>query len=75
MKEIRYFDKMRTSIVGPAPCQICLRETECELDEKACMSFYDYVETNKFDKNKPRIPTREMYIRIFEEDEGQSKLL
>lgn len=75
MREIRYFDKMRTSIVGPAPCERCLRTIECELDEKACMSFHDYVEHNKFDKNKPRIPTKEMYVRIFEEDEGQASLL
>jgi len=75
MSQIRYFDAMRTSVVGPAPCEKCLRTTECELDEKACDSFYDYVEKNKFDKNKAKIPTHEMYIRIFEEDEGQLSLL
>jgi hypothetical protein len=75
MSEIRYFDAMRTSVVGPAPCEQCLRTIECELDEKACQSFDDYVEKNKFDKNKPRIPTHEMYMKIFEEDEGQLSLL
>ena len=75
MREIRYFDAMRTSIVGPAPCEQCLRTIECELDEKACDSFYDYVEKNRFDKNKPRNPTKQMYIRIFEEDDGQVSLL
>ena len=75
MSEIRYFDKMRTSVVGPAPCEKCLRTIECELDEKACNSFYDYVEHNRFKEHEPRIPTKEMYIRIFEEDDGQASLL
>lgn len=75
MSEIRYFDKMRTSVVGPAPCEKCLRTIECELDEKACVSFYQYVETNRYNKEAPKLPTKEMYIRIFEEDEGQPSLL
>lgn len=75
MSEIRYFEKMRTSVVGPAPCENCLRTIECELDEKACVSFYQYVETNRYVKETPRLPTKEMYIRIFEEDDGQTSLL
>jgi hypothetical protein len=75
MSTIKYFDKMRTSTIGPAPCEKCQKTTECELDEKACLVFWQYVEYNRFSENASRLPNKEIYIKIFEENEGQASLL
>lgn len=75
MSDIRYFDGMRTSTVGPAPCEKCLNDIECALDELACRSFSYYVDHNTFSKDTPRVPDRKTYVEIFADTDGQLKLL
>ena len=55
--------------IGEAPCDKCSKALECGLEEKACLSFWQYVVTDRYNKKIRKIPTREIFIRVFEEND------
>ena len=75
MSDIRYFDKMRTSVVAPEPCIGCENYILCGEEELACRAFAYYVDHNSFSEDTPRMPDKKTYINIFADTDGQLKLL
>lgn len=51
--------------IGKAPCDKCAKTLECEVEKKACLSFWQYVETNRYNVKIRRIPSTEIYNKIF----------
>ena len=63
-----------SEVLGEAPCDKCFRTQECELG-KACLPFWQYVETNRYNNKVRKIPTKEMYRLIFSGQEFELKEL
>lgn len=55
--------------IGEAPCDKCFRVLECGIEKKACVSFWQYVETNRYNKKTRKIPTEDIYEKIFDEND------
>ena len=47
------------------PCDGCKHEYRCGLDLMACESFKVYVSTGRYNKDRPMEPSREMYMKVF----------
>ena len=62
-------------MVSPEPCINCEHTLRCGLDELACKVFAYYVENNRYPKDQPKFPDKKIYIKIFEDDDGQVRLL
>ena len=63
------YDYIRRVFEGEAPCDKCNQTIDCKQYEWACRAFSGYVLRGTFDKNSARLPTRELFIRIFNDDE------
>ncbi len=55
--------------VGPAPCDGCMHNAKCGGRLLACEAFAQYINTNRWSPG-PREPTREIYARVFAEDDA-----
>lgn len=65
---------LESETIGEAPCDKCFRTQECE-SGKACLSFWQYVETNRYNNKIRKIPTKEMYRLVFSGKEFELKEL
>jgi hypothetical protein len=73
-----YYDTLKTVLSEPAPCDGCIHAKRCKEEEVACRLFAMYVETSRFPKDfEPiyRHPTKELFVRIFTNDETLPKEL
>ena len=73
-----FYDNLKTTLSEPAPCDDCMHATRCKEEEVACRIFARYIEDGKFPKDfEPmyRYPTRQLFIRIFSNDETLPKEL
>jgi len=53
---------------APAPCDDCHKKYLCEEQELACRAFSGYVVTGKTYEHSAKIPSHEVFVKIFEED-------
>jgi hypothetical protein len=58
-----------TVFEGEAPCDKCHLFFECKQYEWACRVFSGYVLRGTFEKDAARMPTRELFNRVFSDDE------
>lgn len=52
----------------PAPCDNCSKKYLCEEQELACRAFSGYVVTGKTYEHSAKIPSHEVFVKIFTED-------
>lgn len=59
----------------PAPCDYCMHWNRCKEQLLACDVFYAYVNRNQHWKKIDRVPTREIWnkIYIYDKDEDEDK--
>lgn len=53
---------------APAPCDDCHKKYLCEEQELACRAFSGYVVTGKTYEHSAKIPSHEVFVKIFAED-------
>ena len=66
-------DYIRRVFEGEAPCDKCHMTVDCKEYEWACRAFSGYVLRGFFDKDTARIPTRELFSKVFNDDETALK--
>ena len=55
------------------PCDGCELATECGENELACRAFSSFVLRGVFDENRVRMPSSQMFHKIFKEDDKALK--
>lgn len=58
---------------GESPCDICSQKADCQEYELACRAFSYYVLRGTFKEYTLRQPTREIFNKIFKEDDKALK--
>jgi len=58
---------------GEAPCDKCNQADDCRAYEWACRAFSYYVFHGTFEAHTARVPTRELFDRIFQDDDKALK--
>ena len=58
---------------GEAPCDKCDQADDCRYYEWACRAFSYYVFHGTFEEHTARVPTRELFDRIFQDDDKALK--
>jgi len=66
-------DYIRRVFEGEAPCDKCDQAQSCQDNEWACRAFSYYVLHGTFERYTVRMPTREMFNKIFKEDDNALK--
>jgi hypothetical protein len=56
-----------------APCDKCDQKESCQDNEWACRAFSYYVLHGTFVEHTARMPTRELFNKIFKEDDKALK--
>ena len=58
------------------PCDDCQQAITCANRHLACMAFFQYVRTGRWDTATPRGATRSCYLRLFcgDKNEGSTRL-
>ena len=51
-----------------APCDACDKNLFCKENETACRVFSYYVSTGYFPSDVERTPTKELYIKLYEDE-------
>jgi hypothetical protein len=64
---------VRRVFEGEAPCDKCDQAQVCQDNEWACRAFSYYVLHGTFEDFTARMPTREMFHKIFKEDDKALK--
>jgi hypothetical protein len=62
-------EHIRLVFEGESPCDKCSLAKECQTYEWACRAFSSYVLRGTFHAHTARIPTRELFNKIFKEDD------
>ena len=81
MAEVNYedcYEVLKAIMAEPAPCDNCSHYKKCKEEEVACRLFAMYAVFGKFPKDfEPihRHPTKEIYIKIFKDDDALPKEL
>ena len=52
-----------------SPCDGCEKHNTCRDHETACEQFQHYVETGEVELVLPKIPTKEIFMEIYFEEE------
>ena len=52
-----------------SPCDGCEKHNTCRDHEAACEQFQHYVETGEVELVLPKIPTKEIFMEIYFEEE------
>ena len=52
-----------------SPCDGCEQTQKCAVHEVACEQFEYYVETGEIELVLPKIPTKEIFMEIYFEEE------
>jgi hypothetical protein len=60
---------IRRVFEGEAPCDKCDQEKSCKDNEWACRAFSYYVLHGTFQQYTARLPTKELFERIFRDDD------
>jgi hypothetical protein len=55
------------------PCDKCDQKYKCEEDEMACRAFAYFVRYGSFEDYTVRMPTKQLFIKIFYEDDKDLK--
>jgi hypothetical protein len=58
---------------GEAPCDHCSQKTDCQEYELACRAFSYYVLHGRFHDHTVRMPTHNLFNKIFKEDDKALK--
>ena len=64
---------VRRVFEGESPCDKCNQSQKCKSEEGACRAFCDYVLHGTFSLKTVRIPTHNMFNKIFKEDDKALK--
>lgn len=64
---------IRRVFEGEAPCDKCDQADSCKRNEWACRAFSFYVLHGFFEEYTARMPTRELFDKIFQEDDKALK--
>jgi hypothetical protein len=64
---------IRRVFEGEAPCDKCDQAEDCRAYEWACRAFSYYVYHGSFEEHTARMPTRELFDKIFKEDDKALK--
>jgi hypothetical protein len=64
---------VRRVFEGESPCDRCNQCQKCQSQEIACRAFCDYVLHGTFSLKTARIPTSNMFNKIFKEDDKALK--
>jgi hypothetical protein len=64
---------IRRVFEGEAPCDKCDQAQSCQTNEWACRAFSYYVLHGTFEQYTVRMPTRELFDKIFKEDDKALK--
>ena len=64
---------IRRIFEGEAPCDKCSQAPDCKEYEWACRAFSYYVLHGTFQEYTARIPTHNMFNKIFKEDDKALK--
>jgi len=57
-----------------APCDACNKNTYCKDNETACRVFTYYVNTGYIAEDVLRTPTKEIYIKLFEDEKPLNQI-
>jgi hypothetical protein len=55
------------------PCEKCEFKYKCDEDEMACRAFAYFVRNGNFEDYTVRMPTKQLFIKIFYEDDKNLK--
>jgi len=58
---------------GEAPCDHCSQKADCQEYELACRAFSYYVLHGRFHDHTVRMPTHNLFNKIFKEDDKALK--
>jgi hypothetical protein len=64
---------VRRVFEGEAPCDKCDQADDCKTYEWACRAFTYYVFHGNFKAHTARMPTKELFDRIFQDDDKALK--
>jgi hypothetical protein len=59
----------RMMSLSGSPCDGCEKHDTCRDHELACEQFQNYVETGEVELVLPKIPTKEIFMEIYFEEE------
>jgi hypothetical protein len=59
---------------GGTPCRGCEQYHTCAIHEVACEQFEEYVSTGEIELMLPKIPTKEIFMGIYFEEEIEGEL-
>jgi hypothetical protein len=59
---------------GDTPCRGCEQYHTCAIHEVACEQFEEYVSTGEIELILPKIPTKEIFMGIYFEEEIEGEL-
>lgn len=62
-------DYIRRVFEGEAPCDKCDQADDCKEHEWACRAFSFYIRHGTFEQHTVRMPTRQLYDLIFQDDD------
>jgi hypothetical protein len=60
---------IRRVFEGESPCDKCDQALSCKENEWACRAFSYYVLKGTFEPYTARLPTKELFDRIFKDDD------
>ena len=64
---------MKLDMREPCPCDKCELKYKCEEDETACRAFAYFVRYGSFEDYTVRMPTKQLFTKIFYEDDKDLK--
>lgn len=64
---------IRRVFEGEAPCDKCEMSQSCQDNEWACRAFSYYVLHGTFEEYTARMPTKDLFDKIFKEDDKALK--
>ena len=64
---------MRFAMREPCPCDKCELKYKCEEDEMACRAFAYFVRYGTFEDYTVRMPDKQLFTKIFYEDDTNLK--
>ena len=64
---------MRLTMREPCPCDKCDQKYKCDEGELACRAFAYFVRFGTFQDYTARVPTKQLFNKIFFEDDKDLK--
>jgi len=60
-------------MLEPCPCEKCEHKYKCDEDEMACRAFAYFVRFGSFEDYTVRMPSKQLFIKIFYENDKDLK--